>query len=253
MTHDTQPPLDELARRSGRPHEALIEEALPGLPFGLYKLLHRNDVHTLGDLLDRGETGLAEMYLFGTRSMVLVKAALIRTRPSMITPEEAAQLLRGLLDQQNLFTRLDQDGSSLGVRSGRANEFPSGPITHVTVEDTPGGPVYAITPPPLPGRDPGEPRRTRYAHEAVTLIRAQTHYPYECLVDCGSPAGVRCSPSCQSFPDDRYSPPPPPEPEKEENAGGGLFADEPPFPDQHDVAGVVDASGHVRSDADPGL
>ncbi|MEU4511682.1 hypothetical protein AB0G05_19500 [Nonomuraea wenchangensis] len=249
MSHDTHLPLDELARRSGRPREALIEEALCGLPTGVHNLLRRNDVHTLGDLLDRGETGLAEIHYFGRRSMALVKAALIRSMPSMISPQEAAQTLRGTLDSDELFTRLRSDGSTLDVRSGRPNEFPTGPITHVTVHATTEGPTYAIAPPPLPGRDAGPARVTRYAREAATWIRAQTLYPYECQMDCGSPAGVACTPSCQSFPEDRYTPPPAPQ----ESSGGGLFTDEPPFPEPYDVAGVVDASGHVHSDAHPGL
>ncbi|PZG04318.1 ribbon-helix-helix domain-containing protein [Nonomuraea aridisoli] len=250
MSHDTHLPLDELARRSGRPREALIEEALSGLAISVHNVLRRNDVHTLGDLLDRGETGLAEIPYFGRRSMALVKAVLIRSMPSMVTPQEAAQTLRSMLDTDELFTRLSRDGSTLDVRSGRANEFPAGPITHVTVHATAQGPTYAIAAPPLPGRDAGPARVTRYAGEAATWIRAQTLYPYECQMDCGSPAGVGCKPSCQSFPEDRYTPPPTPE---EDSTGGGLFADEPPFPEPYDVAGAVDASGHVHSDADPGL
>ncbi|MGW6505554.1 hypothetical protein [Nonomuraea angiospora] len=251
MTHHTHLPLDELAQRSGRPREALIEEALPGLAHGVHNLLRRNDVHTLGDLLDRGETGLAEIHYFGRRSLALVKAALIRSLPSMVTAQEAAQTLRGLLDTEELFTRLGRNESTLDVRSGRANEFPAGPITHVTVHATAQGPTYVISPPPLPGRDAGPARISRYAREAATWICAQTLYPYDCQMGCGSPAGVGCTPSCQSFPEDRYTPPPPPAPE--ESAGGGLFTDEPPFPEPYDVAGVMDGSGHVHSDADPGL
>ncbi|MEU5863597.1 hypothetical protein ABZ815_20670 [Nonomuraea sp. NPDC047529] len=143
------------------------------------------------------------------------------------TPLEAATALRLLLDQQELFSRLHTNGT-IDVRSGRAREFHSGPITHVTIETTPLGPAYVIAPPPLPGRDAGPSRVTHHADEAVSWICSQTLYPYECLMDCGNPAGVACTPACQSFPDDRYTPPPPP---ADDTGHGGLFADEPPFPD----------------------
>jgi hypothetical protein len=222
--------LEELARRSGRPREALIEEALPGLPTDVHNALRRNDVHTLGDLLDRGETGLAAIRNFGPHALDCVKADLVQHTPSMVTPKEAAQILRVLLDEQELFTRIHGDGSMVDVRSGRATEFLSGPITHVTIQAAPEGPAYAIAPPPLPDRDAGQSRILRYAREAAIWIRDQTLYPYECLMDCGNPAGVGCEPFCQSYPEDRYTPPPPP-PQPEDIGGGGAFTDEPPFPD----------------------
>ncbi|MEV3986573.1 hypothetical protein [Nonomuraea sp. NPDC049758] len=223
----SQHSLADLGQLTGRPRESLVEEVLPGLPVKVHGLLRANGVHTLGDLLDRGETGLAEIPQFGAVALEAVKQALGRILPSLVTPQEAAHTLRGLLDREELFTRLHADGSSLDVRSGRAREFPSGPITHVIIEASLLGPAYVIAPPPLPGRDAGPSRVTHHVGEAVTWICSQTLYPYECLMDCGNPAGVGCTPACQSFPDDRYTPPP-----AEENADhGGLFADEPPFPD----------------------
>ena len=230
MTHDTHLPLDELARRSGRPRGALIEEALPGLPANVHNLLRRNNVNTLGDLLDRGETGMAEIHYFGWRSLAMVKAALIRTAPFMVTVDEAVQVLRGLLDQRELFSLLHRDGDKLDVRHHRAVDLEPGPTTHVTVTATTDGPAYAIVPAPLPGRDAGEPRVTRYAHEAAAWIHEQTLYPYPCLEECGNPAGTPCEPGCASAPDDRYNPPRSAI-EPEDGHGGGLFADEPPFPD----------------------
>ncbi|WP_433444648.1 hypothetical protein [Nonomuraea sp. CA-141351] len=175
MTHATHLPLDELARRSGRPREALIEEALPGLPTGVHNMLRRNDVHTLGDLLDRGETGLAEIHYFGGRSLALVKAALIRSLPSMVTPEDAARILRSMLDQGELFTRLNSDGSTLDVRSGRANEFPARSITHVTVNATAEGSQRDSAP------DAARPRRRTAPRHALrsnpaTWMRNQKLY-----------------------------------------------------------------------------
>ncbi|AQZ62790.1 unnamed protein product [[Actinomadura] parvosata subsp. kistnae] len=233
MIPDAHLTLDELARRSGRPPEALIEEALPDLPIKTHGLLRRAGVHTLADLLKLGETGRADLRGFGPRSLALVKAALLRSGPAVVFPEDAIGVLRGLLDKQELFTRPGSDRYTLDVRHHRPGDVQVGPTTRVTAHDTPEGTRFEVTPPPLPGRESGKPFTTLYAHEAVAQIRAQTLYPYECLMDCGNPAGVPCSPSCQSWPVDRYTPLPHP---KTENALGAAPVDEPPFPDDDSAA-----------------
>jgi hypothetical protein len=129
MIPDARLTLDELARRSGRPPEALIEEALPDLPTKTHALLRRADVHTLADLLKLGETGLADLHGFGPRSLALVKAALLRSGPSVVFPEDAIVVLRGLLDKEELFTRPGPDRYTLDVRHHRPGDVQVGPTT----------------------------------------------------------------------------------------------------------------------------